>query len=63
MASPASSPGFGYVFIGQAQVAQFQQLGQRFFISYLPKTIPEDLEGQQVCLWLGPGRCRRVDCS
>ncbi len=52
----ASSPGFGYIFIGQPQVAQFQQLGQRFFISYLPKTIvPEHLEGQQVCLWLGPG--------
>ncbi len=51
----ASSPGFGYIFIGQPQIAQFQQLGNRFFISYLPKTIPEQLEGQQVCLWLGPG--------
>jgi hypothetical protein len=55
----ASSPGFGYIFVGQPQVAQFQQLGQRFFISYLPKTIPEKLEDQQVCLWLGPGVYRK----
>jgi len=51
----ASSPGFGYLFVSQPQVAKFQQLGQRFFISYLPNTTPEKLEGQQVCLWLGPG--------
>jgi len=51
----ASSPGFGYIFIGQPHTAVFQQVGQRFFISYLPKTISEDLDGQKVGLWLGPG--------
>ena len=51
----ASSPGFGYLFIGQPQTSKFQQLGKRFFISYLPKTLSETLDGEQICLWLGPG--------
>jgi len=49
-------PGFGYLVIAQSHVAKFQQVGQRFFISYLSDLPSDEIEGKQVCLWLGAGK-------
>jgi len=52
-----SRPGFGYLIISKPYLAEFQEVGEYFYVSYLPKGFPEDVEKLKVCLWLGPGNC------
>ena len=51
-----SCPGFGYLFISMPYLAKFQEVGDYFYVSYLPKGFPGDIEQLKVCLWLGPGQ-------
>lgn len=52
-----SHPGFGYLFISMPYLAEFQEVGEYFYVSYLPKGFPDNIEQLNVCLWLGPGQC------
>ncbi|KDR68946.1 hypothetical protein GALMADRAFT_1353413 [Galerina marginata CBS 339.88] len=52
--STSQQPGFGYVILQHTQAATFTPLGSYFSISYLPNSLPGDIEDLQMCLWLGP---------
>jgi hypothetical protein len=52
-----SSPGYGYLILGHPQTATFTQVGRYHHISYFSTShLPDPLNHQQVCLWLGPGK-------
>ena len=62
----ASSPGFGYVILGQPFVAKFRQIGKYHTISNFPVAHALDPAGEvdiTVCMWLGPGQCICQDIS
>lgn len=51
-----SCTGFGYLFISMPYSAEFQAVGEYFYVSYLPKGFPEKIDELKVCLWLGSGK-------
>lgn len=51
-----STPGFGYIAIGQAHDAKFVQIGKYHASSVLPHMEEDAVKATTLCVFLGPGR-------